>query len=237
MATKALTIKRYLDAANLEDIQALSVYPWLSGVTTNPSLVAKAGIQNYRAFAQQVLTSFPQLDISFEVLADDASSMIDQARVINQWGNKAWVKIPIVNSTGKSMAPVIETLSKDGIALNITAIYLADQVEVALKAIAPGSRAILSVFSGRIADTGVDPIPILRQIRTMVPVDGLIELLWASTREAFNIVQANELGCDIITAPKPLLVQAMSFGKCLEQCSIDTVKAFLSDTKKSGLNI
>lgn len=237
MLTNQLHIKRYLDAANLDDIQALSTYPWLSGITTNPSLVAKAGVKHYGEFARQLLDSFPGLDISFEVFADDIAGMIQEARAIRQWGDKVWVKVPIINSYGKSMAPVIEALSAEGIPLNITAIYECSQVETALTALEPGAHALLSVFAGRIADTGIDPLPIVMKMRNIIPKNGMAKLLWASTREAFNIVQANSIGCDIITAPKSLLMKAASFGKSLEQCSIDTVKTFVADAQKSGLSV
>lgn len=235
--TTPITIKRYLDAANMADIDALAKCPWLSGITTNPSLVAKAGVANYEAFAKNLLETYPLLDISFEVIADDIEGMIEQAQIIKSWGKRVWIKVPIVNSQGQSMTPVIERLSKEGMCLNITAIYHPQQVEHALTALDHHAHALISVFAGRIADLGQDPLPIVKDMRNLIPA-GSVQLLWASTREAFNIIQAQAVGCDMITAPRSILEKIESFGsKDLFQCSIDTVRAFIHDAQASGLSI
>ena len=235
--SKTLTIKRYLDAANITDIDVLAKHPWLSGITTNPSLVAKAGVENYEAFAKNLLNAYPWLDISFEVIADDIEGMIEQAHTIQTWGEQVWIKVPIVNSQGQSMTPVIEQLSKEGMCLNITAIYMPQQVEDALSALDKNAQALISVFAGRIADLGQDPLPIVRDMRQLIP-RGPVKLLWASTREAYNIIQAQEAGCDIITAPRSILEKAENFGsKDLLQCSVDTVRAFVRDAQDSGLSV
>jgi len=206
--------------------------PRIVGFTTNPTLMRKAGISDYVAFAQEVLRVIPDRPISFEVFADELDEIERQARVIATWGSNVNVKIPVTNTRGQFTGPVISALSRDGIVLNVTAIMSVDQVrEVA------GTLAIISVFAGRIADTGVDPVPHMIACRRELAERPKAELLWASPRELLNVFHAQEAGCDIITATPDILAKLAFVGKDLDEYSLETVQMFHRDATQSGFHI
>ncbi|MEM9243713.1 MAG: transaldolase [Pseudomonadota bacterium] len=236
-----MSIKIFVDGANLEDM--LTHYqhtPDIAGFTTNPSLMKKAGVTDYHAFAQEVLEKIPDRPISFEVFADALDQMEQQANNIATWGDNIYIKIPVSNTKGISTAPLVNKLSKAGIKLNITAIFTHQQIDEVIDNLDSKTPAIVSIFAGRIADSGIDPIPTMRYAVELARKKNLplCEILWASTREAFNIKQAEQCGCHIITVPPTLITAAhKNFGKSLEQYSLDTVKAFYQDAQAAGFNI
>ncbi|MBB6144902.1 transaldolase [Silvibacterium bohemicum] len=224
-----LSVKLYCDGADLDNIQGLCCNPWIRGFTTNPTLMRKAGIVDYQAFAHRLLCLVHPRPVSFEVFADNPEEMEAQALAIAGWGSNVNVKIPVTNPAGKFMGPLIHRLSAAGVALNITAILTLGQVEEVVRALYPGTPAIVSVFAGRIADTGVDPVPIMKRAVTIVRHLPRVELLWASPREVLNIFQADEAGCDIITVPPDLLKKLDLIGKDLKEYSLETVAMFHRD--------
>ena len=230
----ALKIKVFADGADLDSIRSMAKDPMIRGFTTNPTLMRKAGVTDYEAFARSVLEAVPTHPVSFEVFSDEWDDMERQARLIAAWGPGVYVKIPITNTKGESAAPLIRRLSEDGVQLNVTALMTVDQVETVADAMANGGAGIVSVFAGRIADAGVDPVPTMSQsLKVLAPTPHL-ELLWASPREVFNIVQADEVGCHIITATYDLLAKLKTLGKDLQVFSLDTVKMFYDDAKAAG---
>ena len=232
-----LHIKIFSDGADLDSIIEAYNKGVVKGFTTNPTLMAKAGITNYLMFAEEVLRVVKDLSVSFEVFSDDFDEMREQALKLAALADNVYVKIPVTNTERKSAAPLIRDLARRGLKLNVTAILSLRQVEDVASALNPKVPAIVSVFAGRIADTGRDPIPLMIESRGIL--DGLpkAELLWASPREALNIIQADAIGCDIITVTPDLLAKAKNFGKDLEDFSLDTVKMFYNDAKKSGFRI
>ena len=232
-----LKIKLFQDGAELDKMIKARDLGLVNGFTTNPTLMKKAGIKNYEEFARKVIKSIPDLPISFEVFSDDFSDMEKEARRIQSWGGNTYIKIPITNTRGESAAPLIKKLSSEGFSLNITAIMDLDQVSVVARSIDAGSRTIVSVFAGRIADTGVDPIPLMKKSLNILSQFKNAELLWASPREALNIVQAEECGCHIITATPDLIAKLPLFGKSLSEFSLETVKMFYNDAKEAGYRI
>lgn len=232
-----LRIKIFSDGADLDSIIEAYNKGVVKGFTTNPTLMAKAGITNYLMFAEEVLRVVKDLSVSFEVFSDDFDEMREQALKLAALADNVYVKIPVTNTERKSAAPLIRDLARRGLKLNVTAILSLRQVEDVASALNPKVPAIVSVFAGRIADTGRDPIPLMIESRGIL--DGLpkAELLWASPREALNIIQADAIGCDIITVTPDLLAKAKNFGKDLEDFSLDTVKMFYNDAKKSGFKI
>ncbi len=237
MKAEDLKIKIFADGADLAQMKAHYANPLIQGFTTNPSLMRSAGVTDYRAYAREVLAAIPDRPISFEVFADDLPTMEAQAREIATWGGQVNVKLPVTNSKGESLAPVIRRLSEAGIVLNITAIYLADQVREVTEALAPDTPAILSVFAGRLADTGHDPVPVIQESVRIIAARPKAELLWASTREVYNVIQADQLGCKIITAPDGVIAKLGGLGKDPRQNSLDTVIAFLKDAQAAGFEI
>lgn len=229
-----LRIKIFCDGADLDSIQQASSRGFVRGFTTNPTLMAKAGVVNYLNFAREVLRLVPDRSVSFEVFADDFAGMDRQAMVLHGLGPNVYVKIPVTNTRGESACPLIERLSKRGVKLNVTAIMPLQQVRDVVNAFAPGTPAIISVFAGRIADTGRDPIPHMAAALEIMKSRPQAELLWASPREALNIVQADQIGCHIITVTPDLLAKAGGFGKSLDEFSLDTVKMFHDDARRSG---
>ncbi len=209
----------------------------IQGITTNPSLMLKSGIQNYEKFCKEFAVSFSQIPISFEVFSDDLFGMVIQARKIASWGDNIYVKIPITDTKGNSTYRVVETLSKEGIKLNITAIFTADQVMAVEPVMSSTTPAIISVFAGRIADAGVDPIPILQECRWLLSEKPNIELLWASCREVYNIFQADKVGCHIITVPEAILNKLYIVGTDLELYSRQTVTEFHEDAISAGYEL
>ncbi|HEX7707373.1 MAG TPA: transaldolase, partial [Thermoanaerobaculia bacterium] len=209
----------------------------VAGFTTNPTLMRKSGIANFEAFAREALESVGALPISFEVFADEFDEMERQARLIATWGDAVFVKIPITNTRGESSIPLIARLSAAGVQLNITAILTLEQVREVVDAIDSEVPAIVSVFAGRIADTGRDPVPLMREAAGIVARKPKAQLLWASPRELLNIFQADECGCHIITVTPELLKKLAMVGKPLDELSLDTVKMFYNDAKAAGYTL
>ena len=233
-----MKIKIFLDGADRGSMLEMYKNPMVQGFTTNPSLMKKSGIKDYTAFCQEILTQIPDRPISFEVFADDFKEMLKQADKIATWSSNVYVKIPVTNSHGQPATELVRELSHRGVKLNVTAIYTLKQVwEVGL-ALQGGAPSIVSVFAGRIADTGRDPVPtMLAASEICRGLDRNIELLWASTREAYNLVQAEQAGCHIITAPLDMIKKAAAFGKDLEQVSLETVKTFKADADSAGFSL
>jgi transaldolase len=235
--TKKLRIKLFADGANLTEMMAMYRNPLIAGFTTNPTLMRKSGITDYHAFASEVLRAIPDRPVSFEVFADDLDGMLAQGRAIAKWGRNVNVKIPVSNTKGEFTGPVLETLSKEGIELNVTAIMTLDQVRQVGKALAPQTRSIVSVFAGRIADTGIDPVPHMIACREELSANPKAELLWASPRELLNVFHAEQAGCHIITATGDILAKLSLVGKDLLQYSLETVQMFHRDATMSGFHI
>lgn len=231
-----LKIKLFADGADIGDMFELYKKRVVSGLTTNPTLMRKAGVKNYKEFAKQVLELIPDMPISFEVFSDDPITMGKEAREIASWGKNVYVKIPITNSEGVSTRDLIKELSSDGIKVNITAILTPAQVDDVIDYLDKRTPSIVSVFAGRIADTGMDPVPIMTTIGKMVRNHNT-ELLWASTRELLNVIQAEKCGCDIITVTPDILKKLPMLGKDLTELSLDTVKMFYEDAKICGYKI
>ena len=232
-----LTIKIFADGADLGGIVAMSQNPLIRGFTTNPTLMRKAGIVGYEEFAREVIAAVPDYPVSFEVFADDFDEMIAQARRIASWGPNVNVKIPVTDTQGRSSRRVIETLSGEGVVLNVTAIMTLAQVEAVAAALHPQVPAIVSVFAGRIADTGVDPVPHMRACRALLAERPNAELLWASPREILNIFHAQEAGAQIITVTNDVLAKLSLIGKNLDDYSRETVQMFHRDAVASAFAI
>ena len=235
--TKKLKIKLFADGANLKDMIEVYNQGIVRGYTTNPTLMRKAGITNYEEFAKQALKLIPDMPISFEVFSDDSKNMEYEAEEIASWGNNVYVKIPVTNTEGKSTEALIENLSSSGIQLNVTAILTTDQVNKVTQSLNEYTPSIVSVFAGRIADTGRDPIPIMHTSLSMVRANKHCELLWASTRELLNVVQAEQVGCHIITVPNDILKKLSMLDKDLNELSLETVQIFFADAKSAGYKI
>jgi transaldolase len=208
--------------------------PYIQGFTTNPTLMRKAGVVDYQSFALNILKAIPDRPISFEVFSDDLAEMARQALLISRWGEQVYVKIPVTNTLGVSTCPIIEELTRKGVRLNVTALMTLDQVRQVSAALGPQTPSIISVFAGRIADTGLDPLPMMRTALELIADRPNQELLWASPREVLNIIQADEIGCHIITVTNDLLKKLDLLGKDLAEFSLDTVKMFRGDAVKAG---
>jgi transaldolase len=234
-------IKIFADGASVASMLEAARSPRIAGFTTNPTLMRKAGVADYRAFAHEVLTAIRDKPISFEVFADDAAGMRRQAREIAGWGGNVYVKVPVTNTRGEPSTELIRELAAEGVKLNVTAICTLDQVAEVARALAGGPPSVISVFAGRIADTGRDPIPLMRAAlsicRAQSQIDRPIELLWASPRELLNIVQAAEIGCDIITVTSDLLAKLPLIGKELAAFSLETVQMFHRDAEAAGYKL
>ena len=237
MNLEKLKVKLFADGADLAGMKEMYANPLIKGFTTNPTLMRKAGIQDYKAFARQVLEAIPDRPISFEVFADDFDEMARQAREIASWGKNVSVKIPVTNTKKQSAGPLIERLSKAGVALNVTALTSLDQVRSVTACLAPGTPAIISVFAGRIADTGRDPVPLMAEAVKIMRARPKAELIWASPRELLNIFQADAVGCHIITATNDILKKLALVGKDLEAYSLETVQMFHKDAQAAGYQI
>jgi transaldolase len=236
-AVAELRVKIYADGADIEGMRALSRKPWIKGFTTNPTLMRKAGVADYRAFASDVLKIIPDRPISFEVFSDEFDEMASQAREIATWGKHVYVKIPVTNTRGESSVSLIRDLTHEGIKLNVTAILALDQVRDVAAALAGGSPAYVSVFAGRVADTGRDPIPLMAAAVEMVRPVPALELIWASPRELLNIYHADAIGCHIITVTHDILNRLDSIGKDLHDYSLETVRMFRNDAIKAGYTL
>ena len=232
-----LKIKIFADGADIENIKTLSKNDLIKGFTTNPSLMKKKGIVNYKKFVREVLEITENKPVSFEIFADDIDEMEQQALEISKWGKNINVKIPITNTKGQSTNNLIKKLSNQKIVCNITAILTINQLKSVVKVLNPETPAILSVFAGRIADTGRDPMPIIKEAVEFAKNKPLSNILWASTREIYNIFQAEDSGCQIITVPHDIINKFKGIGKDLNQLSLETVKTFYEDAKAAGYKI
>jgi transaldolase len=236
-AVSDLKTKIFADGADLDGITSLVKDTRIRGVTTNPTLMRQAGVTDYKAFAHKVLEVVPELPVSFEVFADDLPSMQAQALEIASWGKNVNVKIPVTNSEGLSTLPIIEALSAQGVQVNVTAVFTLDQTRQITEALSPDTFAIISIFAGRIADTGLDPMPLMREAVQIMKAKPKAELIWASPRELLNIFQADEVGCHIITVGHDVLGKLGIVGKDHTQYSLETVQMFRRDAQGAGYEI
>ena len=228
--------KIFCDIADISTIKKFNKKKIVKGFTTNPSLMRKAGAKNYKDYSKKIL-KITKKPISFEVFADDYKSMKHQALIINSWSKNIYVKIPVENSKGKFMGKLIKELNKEGIKLNITAVYSSIQVQKILKNLNKKSKAIISIFAGRAGDTGIDPIPEIKKSLTFSKSFKNVEILWASVREPYNYLQSKQMGCHIITVPPKIIEKIENFGKTFKVLTKETVKGFLEDSKKSKFKI
>ena len=227
----------YCDSADLETIKKLNSNTLVKGFTTNPSLMRLAGAKNYKNYSLKLLKICNRKPISLEVFGDNFDQMLNQANTINSWGNNVYVKIPVVNSKGIFSGKVISALSKNGVKLNITAVYTINQVKKIIKRINKDSKIIISIFSGRMGDVGKDPIPIIKESVRLTKRLRNVKILWASTREPYNYLQAKNCGCSIITMPAAIIEKISKFGKTYQELTLDTVKKFLKDSRDSNFKI
>ena len=229
--------KIYCDIADLKQIKKFSKNKIVKGFTTNPSLIRKAGANNYLEYCKKILKIVKKKPISFEVFADDYQTIINQAFKIKKLGNNIYVKVPVTNSKGLFLGKAIKYLNSRKIKLNITAVYSSKQTEKILKKINKKTKVIISIFAGRMADAGKDPLPELKKSISLAKKFKNVEILWASTREPYNYLQSRQLGCQIITVPPAIIKKIEKFGKSFNQLTIDTVKTFLEDSRKSKFKI
>lgn len=237
MTLNNLRTKIFGDGADLEAMLALYRQPYIRGFTTNPTLMRKAGVTDYRAFAQQALAAIPDRPISFEVFSDEFDEMERQAREISAWGDNVYVKIPVTNTKRAPAYDLIQRLSHAGVKVNVTAILTLDQVRSVAQAVKGGAPSNVSVFAGRIADTGRDPVPLMAEAVQILRVEPKAELIWASPRELLNIFQADAIGCHIITVTSDILKKLAVVGKDLSEYSLDTVKMFYDDARAAGYSL
>ena len=229
--------KIFCDIAELELIKKFNKKKIVKGFTTNPSLMRKAGAKNYKSYSKKILQICDKKPVSLEVFGDNHDSMMDQALKINTWGKNVYVKIPVINSKGKFTGKIIKKLNQKKIKLNITAVYTANQTKQILRSIDKKTKVIISIFAGRAADTGKDPIPELKRSLSLAKNFKNVEILWASVREPYNYIQAKQLGCHIITIPPSTIEKIEKFGKTLNTLMLETVKTFLADSKKSKFKL
>ena len=234
---KQLKVKLFADGADLAGMKEMAANPLIKGFTTNPTLMRKAGISDYKSFAREVLQAIPERPVSFEVFADELDEMEAQAHEIASWGRNVNVKIPVTNTRKQFSGPLIERLSRAGVALNVTAVMTLDQVERITERLDAATPAIISVFAGRIADTGRDPMPIMQKAVQVMRAKPKAELIWASPRELLNVFQADAVGCHIITATNDILKKLALVGKDLDAYSLETVEMFHRDAKAAGYSI
>jgi transaldolase len=232
-----LRVKLFADGADLAGIKEAARNPLIRGFTTNPTLMRKAGVDDYEAFARAVLDEIPDLPVSFEVFSDEFEEMADQARLIASWGPNVVVKIPITNTRREPSGPLLVRLADEGIRLNVTAIMTLDQVRAAAEAVAAAPLAYVSVFAGRIADTGRDPVPLMAEAVAILGPQANIQLIWASPRELLNVFQADGVGCHVITATADVLKKLSSVGKDLDEFSLETVRMFHDDAEHAGYRL
>ena len=229
--------KIFCDIADINSIKKFNKKSIVKGFTTNPSLMRKAGAKDYKTYSQKILKIIKKKPVSFEVFADDEKNMILQGLNISKWGKNVYVKVPITNSKGKLMLKVIRQLNNKNIKLNITAVYSAKQAKKILTKINKTTKVIISIFAGRMADVGKDPIPEFKNSIRIAKKYKNVELLWASTREPYNFLQAKQLKCHIITVPPSIILKIEKFGKSFQKLTTDTVKGFLADSLKSGFKL
>jgi transaldolase len=233
----SLRVKIFADGADIKGMKALAANPLVKGFTTNPTLMRKANVTDYVAFAHEVLAAIPDHPVSFEVFADEFAEMEAQALEIASWGKNVYVKIPVTNTKNASAMPLVQRLSKRGVQLNVTAVFTLEQVEAITAALDAGTPAVVSVFAGRIADTGIDPMPLMAEAKKIIGAKPKAELLWASPRELLNILHADSVGCDIITVSHDVLAKLNLVGKDLDEYSLETVKMFFKDASAAGYSI
>ena len=234
---KTLKVKLFADGADLAGMKEMAANPMIKGFTTNPTLMRKAGVTDYKAFALEVLKVIKDRSVSFEVFADGFGEMEAQALEIASWGKNVNVKIPVTNTKGEFAGALIERLSRKGVKLNVTALLTLDQVKRVTERLAAETPAIISVFAGRIADTGVDPVPLMKKSVEIMKSKPKAELIWASPRELLNVFQADQVGCHIITATNDILKKLALVGKDLDKYSLETVEMFYKDAKAAGFTI
>jgi transaldolase len=232
-----ISTRIFADGADLDSILRLASDPLISGFTTNPTLMWKAGLTEYADFAQRLLERITKHPISFEVFADDEVAIRRQARRIAAWGPNVYVKVPVTTTAGVSLAPLVRELSEDGVQVNVTALFTTAQVELIAAAVADGAPSYVSVFAGRIADAGVDPVPIMARSVEILAAAPRAQLIWASPREVLNVVQADQVNCHVITMTQELLAKLPSLGKNLEQFSLETVQMFRRDAIAAGFTL
>jgi transaldolase len=233
-----LKVKLFTDGADKAQIVEMAKQPWIAGFTTNPSLLKKAGVKDYEAFGRDVVAAVPDRHISFEVFSDDIPEMVAQARVINSWGENVYVKLPVTTTRAEPLYDAVRSLSRDGIKINLTAIFTSEQVALAMAALDGGAPSVVSVFAGRLADFGIDYRPIMQDAIKRARATKTIEIIWASTREVFNVIEADMMGCHIITAPADVLNKLPSLGtKTGAELSLGAVKAFREDALAAGLKL
>ena len=232
-----LKVKVFADGADIEGMKAEYRRGVVKGFTTNPTLMKKAGVKDYVQFASEAVREIPDLPISLEVFADDFDTMYKEAQIIGALGDNVYIKIPITNAEGVSSIPLIKKLSEEGKHINVTAVFTLEQVKASVAAFAPDTQNVVSVFAGRITNAGVDAEPIMKEAAALCHGKPGTELLWASSRELFNIIQADRDGCDIITVTNDLLAKIGEFGKDLDEYSLETVRMFINDGKALGFSI
>jgi transaldolase len=232
-----LRVKIFADGADKAGMLDMHANPYIKGLTTNPSLMRKAGIANYRSFARDVLSEIKDKPICFEVLADDFAEMERQALEIAGWADNVYVKIPITNTKRETCRALVGRLADRQVKLNVTAVMTLAQVKEILAALNPATASYVSVFAGRIADTGIDPLPLMREAVQLLKVNAKSELVWASSREIFNIIQANDIGCQVITVTNDILKKLSLIGYDLNEYSLDTVKMFYDDARGAGFSL
>jgi len=233
-----LKVKLFTDGADKAQIVEMARQPWIAGFTTNPSLMKKAGVSDYELYARDLVAAVPDRHISFEVFSDDIPEMVAQARVISSWGKNVYVKLPVTTTRNEPLFDVVRSLSRDGIKVNMTAIFTGEQVTRAVEALNGGAPACVSVFAGRLADLGIDYRPIMQDAITRARKTRNIEIIWASTREVFNVVEADAMNCHIITAPADVLKKLPSLGtKTAAELSLAAVKSFREDALAAGLRL
>ena len=233
-----LKVKLFTDGADKTQIVEMAKQRWISGFTTNPSLLKKAGVRDYAAYARDLVAAVPDRHISFEVFSDDIPEMVAQARVITTWGRNVHVKLPVTTTRGEPLYDAVKALSHDGVKINMTAIFTPDQVARAVEAVAGGAPACVSVFAGRLADFGIDYRPIMQDAVARASKTPNVEIIWASTREVFNVVEAHAMGCHIITAPADVLKKLPALGTRTDaELSLDAVRAFREDALAAGLTL
>lgn len=235
---KNLKVKLFTDGADKAQIVEMAKQPWIAGFTTNPSLLKKAGVSDYAAFGRDLVAAVPDRHISFEVFSDDISEMVAQADVITRWGDNVFVKLPVTTTRGETLYDAVRSLSRDGVKINLTAIFTSEQVARAIEALDGGAPAVVSVFAGRLADFGIDYRPVVQDAVARSRETRNVEIIWASTREVFNVVEADAMGCQIITAPADVLKKLPALGtKTAAELSLGAVQAFREDAIAAGLRL
>jgi transaldolase len=233
-----LKVKLFTDGADKAQIVEMAKHAWIAGFTTNPSLLKKAGVSDYESYARELVAAVPDRHISFEVFSDDIPEMVAQARVIHGWGENVYVKLPVTNTRGEPLFDAVRALSRDGVKVNMTAIFTAEQIARAVAALDGGAPACVSVFAGRLADIGIDYRPLMQDATARARRTSNVEIIWASTREVFNVVEAETMGCHIITAPADVLKKLPSLGTQTDaELSLAAVKSFREDAVAAGLRL